>query len=174
MTFKKLALIAGLLGCTVLSVGAAAWGGGGQEMKDKDAGHPVADVQLIASVEKERFAVNEPVVLKLTLKNVGAEERRLIARDGTKDYKIEVKGEHGRVPALTRKGEDSKNSDRFSISSGRFVLTPSQERSDEISISDLFDLTTPGTYFITVTRPGPVVDGKSGRLESNKVTVIIE
>ncbi len=174
MTLKKLALFLTIIGCLTVTITGIARHVEGQDMKDKSSGQSDNDVELIASVARERFAINEPVLLKLVLKNNGLEERRLVSRGATKDYKIEVKVEHGKVAPLTKAGHDLTKDERFSISTGRIGLAPNEERADEISVSELYDLSTPGTYEIVAKRRGPVVGEKSGHIVSNKVTITIE
>lgn len=171
---KKLALFMAIIGCLAITVTGIARHLGGQTMQNNDKVQSDSDVELTASVEKNRFAINEPIVLKLVLRNNGLEERQVISRGPVKDYKIEVKGEHGKTPSLSKAGENLKKDERFSISTGRIALAPNGERSEEIVISDLYDLSSPGTYVVVAKRVGPVVNGKSGHIESNKVTITIE
>jgi hypothetical protein len=113
-------------------------------------------------------------VLKLILRNNGSEERHLISVDVKRDYQLEVTDGQGRTQALTKAGEDLRRPQPISISKGLITVKPSEQRELEIVVSDLYELTRPGTYAITAKRQGPHVDGKSFKLVSNKVTFAVE
>ena len=130
-------------------------------------------VRLVVSVIKDQFAVGDPIALKLVLKNVTNEERQLVS-GGLKDYQVEIKDSLGRTVSRTAKGEARKRSEVISISKGPITLKAGEEREEgEISLTDTFDLTTPGKYAITVKCRGPRVDHAVSTVESNKLTITI-
>jgi hypothetical protein len=62
----------------------------------------------------------------------------------------------------------------FSISKGLIILKPGEEHEDYVLVTKRHNLWIPGKYFIIAKRDGPVLDGRSGMIKSNKVTVTIE
>ena len=145
---------------------------GQQAPKDEDD-QTSGGVQVVASVAKEQFKVNEPLKLKLVLVNNSAEERHLISI-GPRDYKLDVTDEQGTPAPLTANEEIVRPHEGFSISTGRIILKPGEEHEDYVLVTERHNLWIPGKYFIIAKRNGPVLNGRSRIIKSNKVTVTIE
>ncbi len=88
---------------------------GQQAPKDEDD-QTSGGVQVVASVAKEQFKVNEPLKLKLVLVNNSAEERHLISNGSSRDYKLDVRDEQGTPAPLTANEEIVRPHEGFSIS----------------------------------------------------------
>ncbi len=148
-----------------------------QETESQKNDRTECTAQLTASTDKERFGVGEPVTLKVVIKNNGTEECHLISRGARTDYELDVRNGEGQRASLTAAGERLKRNGGIFNSSGRIVLKAGEEHEDTISITDIYELTTPATYTIVASRKGHHQAGQGGKeatIKSNKVTITIE
>jgi hypothetical protein len=146
----------------------------GQQTSKDDGAQSSGDVKLLASLPKEHFSVNEEIKLKLVIVNNSADERHLISIGAGRDFKLEISDGQGVAAPLTTKEEVYRRHEGFSVSSGRIILKPDEEREEYVVINEQFNLWIPGTYSITAKRAGPVLEGKSGIIQSNKVSFTID
>jgi len=112
-------------------------------------------VQVTASVAKGNFAVGEPITLKLVLKNNTDDDLVMTSAGARSDYELVVRNGEGKLAPLTKAGERHQQNRGFRISVGRVILKPGEEREDTISVTELYDLSTPGNYSLFVKREGP-------------------
>jgi len=137
-------------------------------------GEIIEGLQLSARLDKATFRRDEPVLLKLSIKNTTTKPLFLRASYSQKDYQVFVKNENGKSPALTELGEHLKRNSIIASPESKVNLDPGQESEDQTNVSELYDLTAPSTYYITAKRVVPKMSG-SGAVEiaSNTVKVTI-
>lgn len=109
--------------------------------------------QLSARLRKERVRSGEPILLKLTLKNATVKDLCLERRGVEREYQLEVKNERGERVPPTEAGMTLINNAGEDWSHYGVKLGPGKKIQDEIEVNKLWEMTAPGTYYITATRP---------------------
>ena len=139
--------------------------------------------QLFIQPEKDVVRGEEPIQLKLQLKNTT--EKVLLVKEiaAWYDYVLNVRTESGQnVPftelgqkidmMLRGTGDKVRRSIRNEPSTIYTWLKPGEELTDSIDVTELYKITTEGTYFITVKRSVYSLDGKSlAEVISNTIRV---
>jgi hypothetical protein len=117
--------------------------------------------------------VGQPINLKITLTNTTLQPLYIVERGALKDYKVEVKNEKGVMTRRTAEGKlvDANEGEDFLVIG--IAVQPGQQRQDLIEISKFYDMTTPGTYSITVKRRVRKLSNRNAFTDavSNAVTV---
>ena len=115
----------------------------------ESSGPPSEGFQLSAKVEIVSTAYGDSPVLKLSIKNVTSEILRLVVTTSVRDYQVTITNENGEALPLTDYGRQRQEAE------GRRMLIEVQaeeEVQDEIPLGKLYNLTTNGTYSVTVKR----------------------
>jgi hypothetical protein len=90
------------------------------------------------------------------------------------DYSVEVRDRQGKMVRDTQLGRRLKDPGTVRISSTPlFPLKPQESLKDEISVSKLYEMSSPGEYSISVARQVPEQLG-AGVVKSNTITVTVE
>jgi len=123
-----------------------------------------APISLKLATDTNPVKVGTEVKVTITVKNEGQEA--IMIADGTSEhiYKVDVRDNLGNpVP-------EKKHLRIFSI--GGMTLYPGRSHTDEIVLSNMYDLSRPGTYFVMVGR-NPKVEPESGteNLRSNLLVI---
>lgn len=131
--------------------------------------------RLSAHLESVQVKVNQPVLLRLTIKNVtrkDLEVREVLPR---REYEIEVKNSFGENVPLTPFGHQlSETWKGVTFRETDIKVGPGVERRDTVDIAKLRDLSVPGTYYVTAIRRVKKRSGKGwGEVVSNTVRVTI-
>jgi hypothetical protein len=107
---------------------------------------------IAVSTEKESFTAGEPIVLAVSARNNGS---KVLVLENTYhpewDYKLDVRTEAGETVSLTEEGRHLVK-DIAIYASTNVDIHPGQEIEKDFLISKLFEMTTSGTYSITVKR----------------------
>ena len=141
---------------------------------------PVLNMKI--SLNPAIAAVGSPVNIHIELLNTSSKEVAIFRRKaGPPLYTVEVLDTAKRAVPLTpyglasSKGEmafkDDKGNVRMMVSSGRMVpIPPGGTLEDEVILTELYDLTQPGTYTVRVERK----DLDAGpKISSNMITLTI-
>lgn len=121
-------------------------------LMSKNQGRPSAGLKLYVHLEKETFAIGEPIMASLLTRNSGSRARTVMVADPEKVYRLVVKDEAGLSVPLTQYGDKVQKSLEDFLSRGFIKLKPGQEVQDRIQIDKLYKMNLPGTYYITAKR----------------------
>jgi hypothetical protein len=90
------------------------------------------------------------------------------------DYSMDVHDEHGkfRPETLFKQNLDCSHPGSLTGRNMIIVLKPQESTSEEVSASELFDMTNPGEYTVRVSR-NVSVSKKDGVVKSNKIVVSV-
>jgi hypothetical protein len=146
----------------------------GQNKNVQAAGTPSEGFQLSAKLDQEKLKVGEPVLLKLSLKNITKKDLVVVETSADQDYEIEVTNEHGTRAPLTEKGRRLTQGMRIYTKVISVKVASGQEQQVNINLNEIYDLNAKGVYSITAKRKVPKLD-RSGSVElvSNTVKVTI-
>lgn len=129
-------------------------------------------INLSIAPEEETVTAGEPINLKIRLKNDSTKALRLAVLDPEREYILSVvRGDKVEVQ-LTRRGQAHReNAGDFNHQMG-LLIEPGQVREDVLEVSALYEMTTPETYSIAVSRRvGKVNNTGQELIESNTVKV---
>lgn len=117
----------------------------------------------------------DPIILTISLKNVGTEDIRVLETAPLAAYAIEVLGPNGEKVPLTLYGKLSLESHRLGSRSVS-ILKPGAESSVEIHLNRMFDFTIPGKYTVSVQRAiwKAETDPQTLKTISNKVNLTVD
>ena len=127
---------------------------------------------LLAEVGKPSFAVSEPIIIKLTLRNDSDAEIYRIDTNPVRDNQLEIKNSANEKMPLS----DEVKRVLASPVLRRIVsrIDPGQVVQYEIDVLDAYDLSDIGPYTVTVKRTILLQDRKKFvELESNPVKVVV-
>ena len=127
-------------------------------------------IQFSARLEKELASSAEPNLLRLSIKNVSKSVVLLAATYPERDYKFDVRNEKGESAPLTKAGEHLVN-DTSVYRSVRLKIKPGEEIQHNVAINRLYDMSAPGTYFITIKRK---VFGQEHKIFAEAVANIVK
>jgi|GEM_PF-4487229 len=128
----------------------------------EQCGDKVGDFVLCIETDKSEFKVDEPVLLRLFLKNISDQKVELMT--SSVDYSYEVKNKDGESVDFL-KDSDSYMS-RFFISARKTSeIEPSGKLFKPFVLSKLYDLGTAGEYSIVAKRLVPKNSGGKSDLE---------
>lgn len=130
-------------------------------------------ISIIA--KNEVVSPGEPIILTISLKNVGTADIRVLETAPLAAYDIEVLGPNGEKVPLTLYGKISLESNREGSRSVS-ILKPGAESSVEIHLNRMFDFTIPGKYTVSVQRAIWKADTSPQKLKaiSNKVNLTVD
>jgi hypothetical protein len=112
------------------------------------------------------------VRVEITLRNVSDQQIEVLKSEG--DYSVAVRGRQGKMARDTQLGRRLKDPSTVRVSSSPlYPLKPQESLKDEISVSKLYEMSSPGKYTISVTRPIPEELG-GGIVKSNTTTITVE
>lgn len=141
---------------------------------------PIFSVEIHA--DKYVVAADSPVIIVATLTNMSDHEITMVQVSGLRaGYDVDVRNSQGKRPRganelLAEQNKENKEAHRpirviINQGGARTVnVKPGQTLRDEIQVSNIFDLTIPGTYTIQLTRK----DSESTAIvKSNTITVTV-
>ena len=111
-----------------------------------------ASLQIILA--KEAIKSGDPLDATVTVKNSSSDVIRYSDSYKFHDYQVYVSTASGKEPTRTNLGfEIFKGFDREDLASASRVieLKPNQEESVSLRVSDIYDISKPGLYFLRVT-----------------------
>jgi uncharacterized protein (DUF58 family) len=117
----------------------------------QDEPRPSEMIRLSARAYSENVRSGEPIVIKLTLRNRSSSTVYLADSYPERDYRFQVKNETGADVALTKKGERLIKYASI-YKNTRIAVAPGTTVRNTVIISDLYDMSKRGVYFIVVTR----------------------
>lgn len=107
--------------------------------------------QLSIQLERELVRLPEPVIVSVTLKNISKETLSVLGSSSRQDYEIIVKDNQGVSIPLTKYGKILRDSaEEFQLVT--LKVKSQEEIQVKLVINRICDITTSGTYFITVKR----------------------
>lgn len=142
------------------------------ERKFEECGDRVGDFVLCIETEKSEYALNEPIIVQVSLKNVS--DRKVQVIRSSKDYSLDVKNTSGKsVPYLNNPhGFITQN-----WISGRNIveIEPAKKIYKSIVLTDIYNVKNVGSYQITAKRRvlQNAPDKKEVAVESNKIEIKI-
>lgn len=162
----------------LLSIGDAVHMEGGEpkqaETNSGQWGSISEGLQLSVQLEKVILRVREPIVLKLLIKNTTKEVLPLVVSSPDMDYQISIRDEKGQNVALTKYGEKLRRNAGDHLARAVIKVSPGQEVSHSLTVSEIYNMTAPGTYSITAKRTVFRRDGKGiAELMSNMIEVTV-
>lgn len=120
------------------------------------------------------FQPTSPILLSFDLTNTSDHDLTIANTNPLCDYAIRVADADGRSAALTSFGRNIYDTDacidryiRYSVS----TLTPKEKELNTIDVTQLYDLSTPGNYFIQAER---TINDNSGNCRVSRVQKIGE
>jgi len=120
-------------------------------------------------------AVPNGVRVDVTLTNISDKDIVVIqCKEPNYDYRVDVQSVGGDKVSETDLARRIKDKSLAVCSSAwRWVLKPKEAVTDEIVVSDLYRMDTPGQYAIRVSREVPEWMGSKGTVRSEPVTVTV-
>jgi hypothetical protein len=141
-----------------------------QSVKDPKWPNPVrisSRLQMLAGIERTEAKRGEPVIIHFHIKN--ASQEVLQPRHG--DYVVVVMDATGAEPPRTEHGKQMLDS--IEISSRSDVLAPGAELGELAwDLTKIYDLSTPGRYFVRALFSGLGADPTDTRLRSNNTKIL--
>jgi hypothetical protein len=132
----------------------------GQKKSEMNRGKPTEGFQVSAVAETPSIPRGHAVKVRITIKNVSRRTLYLAEVGPEKDYRaIHVSRGDGRPVPLTAHGR-ALMADTDLYANLSVQLEPGKERTDILQISDIFDMTAPGNYSISVSRRVGKLSGK--------------
>jgi hypothetical protein len=143
-----------------------------QERNSNPSGTPSEGFKLSAKAANSVVKQGEPILLKLSLKNITQSDLYIVETTSDQDYEIEVVNERGEYMSPTKRGQLLKGNPTLFTKVIGVKVAPGQERQVNIEVDQLHDMSARGTYTITAKRRVPK-RGAGGTAEviSNKVQV---
>lgn len=142
-------------------------------------GKPSEGFRLSAQLSSLQTKVDQPVLLRLTIKNVTKKDLEVHEALPRREFEINVKNSRGETVPLTDYGQQLYGKHlfvtrRLGFKSRDIKVAPGEERQETIDIAKLRDLSVPGTYYVKAMRRVKKQGGKGwGEVESNTVRVTI-
>ena len=130
--------------------------------------------KVVFVAQAEEPSAQGDITLKWSLKNVSGKEIYFRDTNIFLDYKISVKNQRNSPVRLTERGERAAAAAYFSSHKTAVVLRPGEESTNQLNVSDFYDMKASGIYTIVIERDLPTGDGKKlERFRSNIVRVRI-
>ena len=120
----------------------------------------------------------ESIVLEVSMLNRSDRTLKILEGNPAEDYQIDIRDSSGAHPADTDYGLSLKKSaaspEKFVVVNRKILLSlkPAETGTDVIPISLMYDLRSPGKYFVTVERKLPKELGP-GTVRSNEVIITV-
>jgi hypothetical protein len=108
-------------------------------------------VQLTARVEKGVIQPGEPDTLILYVRNDSKAVVNLVETYPERDYAFDVKDQSGKCVSLTENGEKLVSNTSI-YRRGPLKIQPGKDVYHRVIISQLYDMTAPGEYSVSVSR----------------------
>jgi hypothetical protein len=143
--------------------------------KDVQWGEEVEGFRLSIAVDEDEFTPDQPIFLRVTLKNVGSDKIQVEKVGSIRSYKMAVLLPRTEKQApLTLRGKRLLESPLAKATS--FGLAADEEATDTIHLNRVFDMTLSGTYKVTVKRMVPKRDGSDEYtyVTSNAIEITIK
>ncbi len=119
------------------------------------------DYELCVASEKDLYALKEDISLEIFLRNVGKDVVTLpYTRNPTSNYTLAVFTDDNKLVPFTSMGKSMLSAASI-VSRSEMDLSPGREIEDVFSLTQLFDLSHPGIYYVTVKRRVRTRDNKS-------------
>lgn len=131
--------------------------------------------RLTAQLAKElkgRAVLGKPIVLTVTVKNVTNRNLPLFRTSFLYDYIVRVRDDRGKEVRLTEAGARRINNAGAFISREQFILKSKGEIEEKIDVSGIYDITTPGRYYISFERLVPTPSGQGWAKTASNVVEI--
>jgi hypothetical protein len=146
-----------------------------QDEKAVQWGPETEGFRLSIAIDQDEFTPDQPVFLRVTLKNVGPEEVQVEKIGSIRSYKMAVllpRTEKQAPPTL--RGKRLLESPLAKATS--FGLAVNEEATDTVHLNRVFDMTLSGTYKVTVKRMVPKRDGSDEYtyVTSNAIKITIK
>jgi hypothetical protein len=112
--------------------------------------------------------------VQIVLKNISTREISFVRLNPEYEYQITVLDENGKPVPDTALGQKLK--DHATVTGGGgplWTLKPGDTLKDHVVVNDLYDISTPGKYSVSVERKLPEELGV-GTVKSNVITVTVE
>ncbi len=173
---KKSANVVVVVGALILGLTTCVWGDDVKETEDakEEWGAMLEGCQVSIQSEKDIFAYCEPIILKIAIRNNGAEPVLLIVARPDKDCIAIVKNSKGKAVPLTAYGRHLSDSLLGGFDHG-VHLDPGQKREYTLLVNRIHDMTRKDTYSIVVKCVVPKQDGKGyAEVTSNTIPVVVK
>lgn len=119
--------------------------------------------RLVFVAQTEQASTTGDITLKWSLKNVSGKDIYFRETNIFLDYKISVKNQHNSPVRLTERGQRAAAAAYFSSHKTAVVLRPGEESTNQLDVSDFYDMKASGIYTIVIERDLPTGDGKKIR-----------
>lgn len=134
-------------------------------MSELEWGDAIAGWRLAATLDKQTFAVEEPILVTVVLQNVTTSDQIYDPAGAEADVVLECRRADGQPVTLTAWGNRAATPGGAPRDSG-VTLAAGQTALGEISATRQLDLTLPGSYQLTVSRGVPPGRENGPRLRS--------
>jgi hypothetical protein len=124
--------------------------------------------------DKTAFKIGEVIVINLTVKNNDDVELFVHQSCATLDYKLTVKDEYGQLVSLTKEGQRRTNRYEMICPSKKVQIEPGKSKQDNINLTQLYDLSATGKYYVSVNRSARKGEYEWINLESDVIEIVVE
>ena len=136
------------------------------------SGRVTEGFQLSAKAENERIKSGGSALLRVRIKNVTKKDLYLAEVGVAKDYAVRVSSDSRRTIPFTEFGKNLQTSRNDVYMNLSLTIKPGEEREDVLDISKIYDMKTPGNYWIVLERKVGKLEGKgAAQAESNTVHI---
>jgi hypothetical protein len=137
---------------------------------------PKQELKITAQVDKDKtaFKIGEVIVINLTVKNNDDVELFVHQSCATLDYKLTVKDEYGQLVSLTKEGQRRTNRYEMICPSKKVQIEPGKSKQDNINLTQLYDLSATGKYYVSVNRSARKGEYEWINLESDVIQIVVE
>jgi hypothetical protein len=143
-----------------------------RKKRSQPAGRVTEGFQVSALAKNELVVSGEPASLRVRIKNVTNNVLYLAEVGVEKDYEIRISRDVSGTIPLTAHGRVLRNTEGDFYSNVGLSINPGQEREDVLEVSNIYDMTLPGNYWIVVRRKVGKLIGKGvTQAESNTVRI---
>src|SRR2546425_10606596 len=144
----------------------------GKKKNPQKVGRVTEGFQLTAVAEKELVKSGTAARLRIRIKNITNRPLYLAEMGTEKDYKVRIWNDSGKPISLTEHGKVLQNTEGDVYMNLSLVIQPGQEREDTLEIGKIYEMTTPGNYWVIVERKVGKLAGKGvAQAESNTVRI---
>jgi len=167
----KTAVVMIALTCIGIGVSVGMSGEANEQKVSDKWGSVKAGLRLALKSSQSRYRFDQPIVLKMTLKNDGNSNVRIALPDSILEmYRVDVRLPNGAAAPLTLKGKSL-----WSMGVTGQILKPGELTVDTIPmLNRLYDMTLLGEYTVTVSRLQVYpVKGKPVEVSSNTIKIAV-
>lgn len=144
-----------------------------KRMKPQAVGVVTEGFQVSATAEKESIVSGAPARLNVRIRNIKKRNLNLAEAGPERSYKLKVYGDSGRTIPLTEHGKGLMRMEGEFITNIGLTVKPGQELEDSLEVSNIFDMSAPGHYWVVARRKVPKLNG-TGVAEAESNTVHFE